>query len=89
MAAASQMHIEVVMRQDGSSVPLPAAIKRDGKYYQIEDVKRIVTESDRRGGSREKYLVNINGYDKYIFHERSGWYILNESEDKRIFTDPE
>ena len=35
-----------------------------------------------------KYLVNINGHDKYVFYDGYLWYILNEDEDQRTFASP-
>ncbi len=87
MTVCDTTSIDVIMARDGSGLPLPRVIKRKGKYYRILEVKRMQFSSGRQRVPVEKYLVNINGYDKFLIREGSRWHILNESEDKRIFAE--
>ena len=80
--------VDVIIDCSRNGIPNPRVIKRDGKYYQIQEVKRVRFDSGSQRVPREKYLVNINGYDKYLIKEGNRWYIINESEDERIFSHP-
>ena len=80
--------VDVIVDRSTIGIPMPRTVKRDGKFYRIQEVKRMQFDSGRQRVPREKYLVNINGYDKYLIKEGHGWYILNESEDEMIFAEP-
>ena len=80
--------IEVTVSRNVNGIPTPSLVKKDGKYFRVQEVKRMQFDSGRQRIPREKYLVNINGYDKYLIKEGNRWYILNESEDERIFSHP-
>ena len=80
--------INVIMSPDRNGMIVPYIIEKEGRYYRVDDVKQIRITSGRQGAAKEKYLVNINGHDKFIFHEGYGWYILNEDEDERTFANP-
>ena len=80
--------ISVILSPDRNGMVVPFVVEKDGKYYKVDDVKQIRTASGRQGMAKEKYLVNINGHDKFIFHEGYNWYILNEEEDVRTFANP-
>ena len=88
MTYADRRTIDVVINSSGNELPMPRLIKRDGKYFPIQEVKRVHFDSGRQRVPVEKYLVNINGYDKDLIKEGSRWYMLNESEDEMIFADP-
>ena len=80
--------IDVILHQDRNGMLVPYVIEKDGKFYKVQDVKQIRAASGRQRTAKEKYLVNINGHDKYIFHEGYCWYMLKEDEDVRTFASP-
>ena len=67
---------------------VPYVIEKDGKFYKVQDIKQIRSGSGRQRGATIKYLVNINGHDKYVFRDEYCWYIIDEEEDKRTFANP-
>ena len=82
--------INVILKQDWNrnGLPVPYIIEKDGQFYKVQDVKQIRTASGRQYRNTVKYLVNINGHDKYVFYDGYFWYILNEDEDQRTFANP-
>ncbi len=88
MVYSMSSRINVILSPDRNGMIVPYIIEKEGRYYRVDDVKQIRITSGRQGTAKEKYLVNINGHDKFIFHEGYGWYILNEDEDERTFANP-
>ncbi|MBR2672826.1 MAG: hypothetical protein IKE27_11560 [Oscillospiraceae bacterium] len=80
--------IDVILHQDRNGMLVPYVIEKEGKFYKVQDVKQIRTSSQRQRGATIKYLVNINGHDKYVFCNEYSWYIIDEEEDKRTFSNP-
>ena len=82
--------INVILKQDWNrnGLPVPYIIEKDGHFYKVQDVKQIRAASGRQYRNTVKYLVNINGHDKYVFYDGYFWYILNEDEDQRTFANP-
>ena len=84
----STKKVDVIMNHDKNGLLVPYVIEKDGKIYGIQDVKQIRVSSGRQGIVKEKYLVNINGHDKFVFREGYHWYIYDEAEDERTFANP-
>ena len=80
--------IDVILNRDKNGMLVPYVIEKDGKFYKVQDVKQIRSGSGRQRGATIKYLVNINGHDKYVFRDEYCWYIIDEEEDKRTFANP-
>ena len=79
--------VGMLMEIDRYGAVMPRILIRDGKYYPVEEVKQVWC-NPRSGMVREKYLVTINGHDKYVLHEGLGWYIIDDPEDVRTFSNP-
>ena len=80
--------IDVMLKRDRNGMIVPYIIEKDGQFYRVQDVKRIQPASGRQRRNTVKFLVNINGHDKYVFYDGYLWYILNEDEDQRTFVNP-
>ena len=88
MIYAMTRRIDVILSCDRNGMLVPYVIRKDGKYFKVQDVKQIRTGSGKQRRTTIKYLVNINGHDKYVFHDEYCWYILDEDEDERTFANP-
>ncbi len=80
--------IDVILNRDRNGMLVPYVIEKDGKFYKVQDIKQIRSVSGRQRGATMKYLVNINGHDKYVFRDEYCWYTIDEEEDKRTFANP-
>ena len=80
--------IDVMLKRDRNGLIVPYIIEKDGQFFKVQDVKQIRAASGRQNRNSVKFLVNINGHDKYVFYDGYLWYILNEEEDKRTFAYP-
>ena len=80
--------IDVIVKRDRNGMLVPYIVEKGGKFYKVEDVKQVRVTTGRQRTVKEKYLVNINGHDKYVFRENNWWYIFDEDEDQRTFAKP-
>ena len=88
MIYAMTRRIDVILSHDRNGMLVPYVIEKDGKFFRVQDVKQIRTGSGKQRRTTWKYLVNINGHDKYVFRDDYCWYILDEDEDERTFANP-
>ena len=60
---------------DGQIVPLEI-IWRDGRAFEIDRVLESIRRASRRvGGTGLRFLVAVNGHEKYLFYEGPRWFV--------------
>ena len=88
MKEPTRKRVDVILNIDRNGMLVPFMVERDGQFYKVRDVKQIRVVSGRQRIPREKYLVNINGHDKFVFREGIRWFVYDEDEDVRTFACP-
>lgn len=61
--------------EDGTIRPLSIAW-RDGRTFVIDEVNEVARRaSERVGGAGIRYLVSINGRQKFLYFEKPRWFV--------------
>ena len=70
-------YVDVTARidADGSITPLEV-FWRDGRRFEIDRVHEAIRRTSTRvGGTGIRYLVSMNGREKYLFFENPRWFV--------------
>ena len=70
-------YVEVTARidVDGRLTPLEI-IWRDGRTFAIDRVHESIRRASQRvGGTGIRYLVSVNGHEKFLFYEGPRWFV--------------
>lgn len=81
--AFKKTYVEVTARidEDGQLTPLEIDW-RDGRIFVIDRVYEVVRRASQRvGGTGMRYLVSVNGRDKFLFYEGPRWFVEEISPD--------
>ncbi|WP_080798455.1 hypothetical protein [Arabiibacter massiliensis] len=79
-------YVEVNARVDvdGRVTPL-SIVWRDGRTFEIDRViDSIRRASARVGGTGIRYLVTVNGREKYLFFENPRWFVEEVVPDDKM-----
>ena len=70
-------YVSVIARIDEEGRVYPLRIVwRDGRIFEIDRVlESIRRASGRVGGMGLRYLVSVNGHEKYLFYEGPRWFV--------------
>lgn len=79
-------YVEVTARIDEDGRITPLAIRwRDGREFKIDRVEDAIRRASRRvGGTGIRYLVSINGREKYLYYEGPRWFVEEVVPDKGV-----
>lgn len=78
-------YVEVTARidVDGRMEPLEI-VWRDGRRFEIDRVHEAIRRASARvGGTGLRYLVSVNGHEKYLFYEGPRWFVEEIADDAR------
>lgn len=81
--AFKKTYVEVTARidEDGRLTPLEIDW-RDGRIFVIDRVYEVVRRASQRvGGTGMRYLVSVNGHDKFLFYEGPRWFVEEVAPD--------
>ena len=69
----AKVYVPVVAEFDSDGLILPKEITwEDGRHYMIDRVVQIQQAAARKaGGSGDRYTIQINGQQSYLFFERN------------------
>lgn len=70
-------YVAVTARIDADGRVTPLEITwRDGRTFEVDRVLDAVRRASTRvGGTGMRYLVSVNGREKYLFHEEPRWFV--------------
>lgn len=70
-------YVAVTARIDAEGRVTPLEITwRDGRTFEVDRVLDAVRRASTRvGGTGMRYLVSVNGREKYLFHEEPRWFV--------------
>ena len=77
-------YVEVTARidVDGRLTPLEI-VWRDGRIFAIDRVHEAIRRASQRvGGTGIRYLVSVNGREKYLFYEGPRWFVEEVAPDE-------
>ena len=77
-------YVEVTARidVDGRLTPLEI-VWRDGRIFAIDRVHEAIRRASQRvGGTGIRYLVSVNGREKYLFYEGPRWFVEEIAPDE-------
>ena len=79
-------YVEVTARIDEDGRITPLTIRwRDGREFEIDRVEDAIRRASRRvGGTGIRYLVSINGREKYLYYEGPRWFVEEVVPDKGV-----
>lgn len=75
--AFKKTYVDVIANidEDGTIRPLSIAW-RDGRTFVIDEVNEVARRaSERVGGAGIRYLVSINGRQKFLYFEKPRWFV--------------
>lgn len=70
-------YVDVTARigADGAVTPLEV-LWRDGRRFEVDRVHEAIRRASTRvGGTGIRYLVTMNGHEKYLFFENPRWFV--------------
>lgn len=70
-------YVDVTARidADGNITPLEV-FWRDGRRFEVDRVHESIRRASTRvGGTGIRYLVSMNGREKYLFFENPRWFV--------------
>ena len=57
--------------------------RRDGRIFAIDRVHEAIRRASQRvGGTGIRYLVSVNGREKYLFYEGPRWFVEEVAPDE-------
>ncbi|MBQ8996264.1 MAG: hypothetical protein IJ091_10665 [Oscillospiraceae bacterium] len=64
----------------------PQVLETEAGAFLLEDVKKIQKLSSKNEyGADERYLVKLNGQDRYLYREGDRWFIIPDKKDFEAF----
>ena len=64
-------------------VEVTARIDVDGRIFAIDRVHEAIRRASQRvGGTGIRYLVSVNGREKYLFYEGPRWFVEEVAPDE-------
>ena len=76
------MDVTARIDAEGRITPLEI-IWRDGRTFEIDRVHDAIRRTSARvGGTGIRYLVSVNGREKYLFYEGPRWFVEEIVQDE-------